>query len=673
MSNRDLTVRFLGDTSDLGKSADGLSSKFGNMAKGLAPIAAGAGAAMGGALAVGLANSISTEAAQAKLSAQLGHGSQMAEDAGKVAGSLYSKAYGGSLGEVNEAVKTVLQSGAVMEDVTNEQLESITGNAMSLAQTFDQDIGGTMRAVAQMIRTGMAPNAEAAMDILARGFQEGNDKAGDLLDTMNEYGTQFRKVGLDGTAAMGLISQGLQAGARDADVVADAIKEFSIRAIDGSKLSGEAFTALGLDAQAMTAQIARGGPEASAGLQTVLDRLRAMEDPVKRDAAAVGLFGTQAEDLGASLLALDPSQAVARLGNVAGAAEKMDQALGETAQAKVTAMQRAFEGWTMSLVATDGPLGDVAAGMSAFGEPALGIASNMGILALSLRGMGIASWFTASGFTAAWAALTGPIGLTIAAIALVAGIIWYNWDSIKKWTGEAWDWVGGKISGVGDWISDTWNGLVGKATWLKDMVIFHIHAMVARVMGAWDRFVANVTWLKDTAIFRFHQLVDWVKGIPGMILRALGNLGSLLSDSGGALVDGFLAGIKRGWGRITGWVRQGMTELRNLWPFSPAKTGPFSGRGYVTHSGSALTSDFAASIRRGMPKVASAVRGVMGAASGNWTPHISPISRLAPAHAGGSVARVVVDSAGSRLDDVLLEVLRNALRGAGIDPGPLGG
>jgi phage-related minor tail protein len=673
MAGRELTVRFLGDTSELGKSADGLSSKIGGMAKGLAPVAAGVGAAMGGALALGLANTIDTEAAQAKLSAQLGHGSQLAKDAGEVAGNLYAKSYGASLGEVNEAVRAVLQSGAVMEDVTNEQLQSITGTAMSLAQTFDQDVGGTMRAVAQMIRTGLAPDAETAMDIIARGFQQGNDKAGDLLDTMNEYGVQFQKLGLDGTQAMGLISQGLAAGARDADIVADAVKEFSIRAVDGSKAAADAYKALGLDAQAMTAQIARGGPEASAGLQTVLDRLRAMKDPVAQSAAAVGLFGTQAEDLGAALYALDPSQAVGRMGDVAGAAAKMDQALGETAQAKITGMQRAFEGWTMSLIATDGPLGDVAAGLSVFGEPALAIASNMGIIALSMRGMGIASFFTAGGFAAAWAALTGPIGLTIAAILAIAAVIWYNWDTIKKWTGAAWDWVGDKISAVVGWISDTWNSMVARVTWLKDMVVFHIHAMVARVSGLWDSFVARVTWLKDTVIFKFHELVNWIRGIPDWIRNALGNIYNTLTRSGEELVDGFLAGIKRRWDSLVAWVRQGMAGLRNLWPFSPAKEGPFSGRGYVTYSGRALTNDFADSIRRGMPQVESAVRGVMGAASGNWSPSITPVSSLRPAAAGGGVARVTIDSAGSRLDDVLLEVLRNALRSAGIDATALGG
>ncbi|MEK8108654.1 phage tail tape measure protein [Micromonospora sp. M12] len=139
------------------------------------------------------------------------------------------------------------------------------------------------------------------MDILTRAFQETGDQAGDLLDTYSEYSVQFAKLGLDGKEATGLLIQGLKAGARDVDTVADSIKEFSIRAIDGSESSADGFKALGLNAKTMTAQIASGGAGAQKGLDVVLDRLRAMKDPVERDAAAVALFGTKAEDMGQAL------------------------------------------------------------------------------------------------------------------------------------------------------------------------------------------------------------------------------------------------------------------------------------------------------------------------------------------------------------------------------------
>src|SRR3546814_1665275 len=60
-------------------------------------------------------------------------------------------------------------------------------------------------------------------------------------------------------------------------------------------------------------------------LDLTLDSLRRMKDPTEREAAAVALFGTQAEDLGAALFELDPSSATKKLGDVGGAAKKADR------------------------------------------------------------------------------------------------------------------------------------------------------------------------------------------------------------------------------------------------------------------------------------------------------------------------------------------------------------
>ena len=55
-----------------------------------------------------------------------------------------------------------------------------------------------------------------------------------------------------------LLSQGLEGGARDTDKVADSLKEFSIRAVDGSKTTREGFEALGFSADEMGLPVRRG-------------------------------------------------------------------------------------------------------------------------------------------------------------------------------------------------------------------------------------------------------------------------------------------------------------------------------------------------------------------------------------------------------------------------------
>jgi phage-related protein len=298
------------------------------------------GAAVGAALGAGLVKSMNIEAANDKLTAQLGLSAKGAERYGRVGGNLYKGAWGDSLETVNEALRAVTHNIGGTATASDADLQRITASVLDVSTAFDQDLGGTTAAVGQLMRTGLAPNAEAALDIITVGFQNGVDKSGDFLDTINEYGTQFRKLGLDGATATGILSQGLQAGARDADVVADAIKEFSIRAIDGSKLTGEGFQALGLDGAEMARKIAAGGPEASGALDLVLDRLRAMPDPVERSQAAVALFGTQAEDLGDALFALDPSAAVGALGEVGGAAQRMGDTLNNNAATNLESFKR---------------------------------------------------------------------------------------------------------------------------------------------------------------------------------------------------------------------------------------------------------------------------------------------------------------------------------------------
>lgn len=324
-----------------GGQMDAMGGKVGALKGAMVALGAAVIAALPLAALAGFSAGLDRVGEKAKLAAQLGLTGADAAKAGKVAGDLYAQGWGESFADAGEAVKRVTQDIGV--SMNSADFKPIANKVMALGDTFDQDLGGTTRAVGQMIKTGLAKDANEALDVIAAGMTKGVDKSEDFLDTLNEYGTQFRKLGLDGATATGLLSQGLKAGARDADLVADALKEFSIRAVDGSTTSAEGYKALGLEADKLTAQIAKGGPEASRGLDTVLTRLKAMKDPVKQNAAAVALFGTQSEDLGQALYSLDPSTAVAGLGKVKGAAQQMADTMSNNAAHKVEAFKRTVQ------------------------------------------------------------------------------------------------------------------------------------------------------------------------------------------------------------------------------------------------------------------------------------------------------------------------------------------
>ena len=105
-------------------------------------------------------------------------------------------------------------------------------------------------------------------------------------------------------------------------------------------------------------------------------------------------------------------------------------------------------------------------------------------------------------------------------------------------------------------------------------------------------------------------------------------------------MDGFLRGIQEKlWSSLVGWVKQGMDWLRGLWPFSPAKWGPFSGKGYVTHSGKAIIRDFADSLKNEQPYLLDSAKSVMGDFRDNFSTNLNGVQpAYAGANAGGTPA-----------------------------------
>ncbi|MFB7007896.1 MULTISPECIES: phage tail tape measure protein [unclassified Streptomyces] len=320
--------------------AQGGESLLGSMKAKLAVGALAVGAAAGALVAKGLEQSLEKQKATGRLKAQLGLSAKDAQKAGQAAGKLYADAVTGSVEDGASAVRAVMAAGIAPPKATTKQLAQIGTKVSDLADLFDLDLAQTANAVGQTMKTGLAKNSTEALDTIAAGMQKLGPRADDIADTFNEYSTIFRSLGLDVKSTMGLFSQGMQAGARDTDVIADSLKEFQIRATDGSTTSAEGFKLLGLNAEKMTAQISAGGKGASDGLQLVLDRLRATKDPVERNAAAVGLFGTKAEDMAQALFSLDPSKAVADLGQVGGAAKQAGDDLRNNAQVKFEAFKR---------------------------------------------------------------------------------------------------------------------------------------------------------------------------------------------------------------------------------------------------------------------------------------------------------------------------------------------
>jgi len=332
------------------------------------PIAGGivlAGVAIGKAVIGSIQQGLGAEVGRDRLAALTGLDEASATRLARAAGEAYADNFGESIEANMDTTRLALQFDILDEDATTRDAQLVVEGLAGIADVLGEEVGPTAQAVASMLSTGVAKSAQDAFDILAAGARNGVNRSEDLLDTFTEYPALFERLGLSGEEAMGLINQGLEGGARNSDLAADALKEFQIRATDGSTASADAFKQLGFDAEDMTAKIARGGKDARDGLAEVLDRLRETEDPVLRNAAAVGLFGTQAEDLGEALFAMDLSTAVDELGQVTGAAKTMFDTLASNDASKLETAQRnvevAMQGIQAALAtALSEPLGEAA-------------------------------------------------------------------------------------------------------------------------------------------------------------------------------------------------------------------------------------------------------------------------------------------------------------------------
>ena len=187
------------------------------------------------------------------------------------------------------------------QDLTGEALERATAAGFNLRDVFDYDVSESARAASALMKN-FGIDAEEAYGLIAAGAQNGADKNGDLLDTLNEYSPQFAALGLSADQFIGTLVEGADAGLFSIDKVGDAVKEFNIRAKDGSDTSREAFESLGLNADKMFAAFAAGGDTAEAAFFDTVEALNSMDDPLARNAAGVALFGTQFEDLEAGVL-----------------------------------------------------------------------------------------------------------------------------------------------------------------------------------------------------------------------------------------------------------------------------------------------------------------------------------------------------------------------------------
>lgn len=227
--------------------------------------------------------------------------------------------------------------------------------------------------------------------------------------------------------------------------------------------------------------------------------------------------------------------------------------------------------------------------------------------------------------------VTSAMNVINAVIGTVLALIKGDWEGV--WNGvlnilqAVWD---GMIATVQSCIQLVSSTIDSALSFIKGVWNSAWSALGSFLDSAWDGFVSAVTGGNE-------QVMSILGGLPGKIIGLFADAGSWLIDSGRALLQGFADGVMGAVGWVGDQISGALGTIRGLFPFSPAKEGPFSGRGYTTYSGKALMRDWAKGMASEESVVRKTVKSALGGASAMLSAGVSVTGAPAAAAAGGNV------------------------------------
>lgn len=609
---------------DVGDSAETASGGFTVMKGALAGlIADGIKAAAGAFKDLATASS----EANANFQAQTGASAKEMEKFSDSIERVYSKNFGESMQDVAEAMAQVKQQTG---EIDPSKLEKMTENGIALRDTFGFDLNESMRAV-NMLMQQFGITSDQAFNLVVKGAQNGLDKNGDLLDTINEYSVHYKQQGYTADEFYNSLINGSASGTFSVDKLGDAMKEFGIRTKDTAKSTDEGFQILGLNADQMRKDFAAGGDTAQEATQKVLKSLFSMNDQVKQNQAGVDLFGTMWEDLGV--------EGVKALMDVSGKAATTTDAMKQLNDVKyadvgssISSIGRALQSeFLQPLVNQVTPA--VANFAKAFVEKIPAVKEAISEVAAKLKewspliagiGTAMATYFVVGKIQAFITAIKSgaaalklmevaqlalnavmslnPIGLIVAAIAgLVAAFValWNKSEAFRNFWIGLWETVSGAFSAV-------WNGIVNFFTVIipgafnsaKEAVGGFVSGVVnffKQLPGRIGEFIGNVLtsigkWaisMKNKAVEAgrnfLTSVVNFFKQLPGRILTFLRNvitgvvawaisMKNKAVETGKNFLNSVVNGIKSLPGRVMGFLKNVISSVKS-WASNMGKKG----------------------------------------------------------------------------------------------------
>jgi phage-related protein len=189
---------------------------------------------------------------------------------------------------------------------------------------------------------------------------------------------------------------------------------------------------------------------------------------------------------------------------------------------------------------------------------------------------------------------------------------------------DAVKWLTTTIAGLFEWLYDH---LVGHSvipdlvraivSWFAGLPGKAVHALgdIAKKLGG--VIEAAATSMIQATITGLKAVVSWIGDLPDRVVLALGDLGATLYHSGASLIGGFVSGMVSKLDLVKESTKSILGTVKDYFPNSPAKRGPFSGPGWTFHSGAATARDYAAGLDASRDLVGASAAGLMGRAAGS--------------------------------------------------------
>lgn len=183
--------------------------------------------------------------------------------------------------------------------------------------------------------------------------------------------------------------------------------------------------------------------------------------------------------------------------------------------------------------------------------------------------------------------------------------------------------LGGAMEGIGTTIGDAMRGIsdsVGTAmTDIPAQVTGALSGLPGEVGGYFSEIASSADTqgnaAKDSFVGAMQAMKNESVAAAGEIKSGVESALKMdLTSSGAAVGQTFANGIRSKVGEVSAAASELAAAARNKFPNSPAKEGPFSGKGWIDKSGDAIGITFATGLRRQVKNVSDAASELTGAA-----------------------------------------------------------